>query len=227
MAPEQAAGEPQIDQRVDIYALGILGYELVCGRTPFTGRTSQEVLAAHVTQAPEQLSVRRPACPPGLEAIIMKCLAKRPADRWQTADELLAQLEPLATPSGGTTPTTTRPMKSVSTSATASGPKRWLVAAALLVALAGSLLFAFSHRSREIRLGRRLQLTLAAGLELDPALSPDGKLVAFVTGPLSRTRLYVRQVEGGGSPVAITPDGSGYARVPRWSPDGERLVFSS
>ncbi len=157
----------------------------------------------------------------------MKCLAKRPADRWQTADELLAQLEPLATPSGGTTPTTTRPMKSVSTSATASGPRRWLVAAALLVALAGSLLFAFSHRSREIRLGRRLQLTLAAGLELDPALSPDGKLVAFVTGPLARTRLYVRQVEGGGSPVAITPEGQGYARVPRWSPDGERLVFSS
>src|SRR5438876_5953068 len=95
MAPEQAAGEPNIDQRVDIYALGVLGYELVSGRTPFTGRTSQEVLAAHVTQTPEPLCIRRPACPPGLESIIMKCLAKRPADRWQTAEELLAQLEPL------------------------------------------------------------------------------------------------------------------------------------
>src|ERR671920_776730 len=50
MAPEQAAGEPHIDQRVDIYALGVLGYELISGRPPFTGRTSQEVLAAHVTQ---------------------------------------------------------------------------------------------------------------------------------------------------------------------------------
>src|SRR3954454_17413833 len=225
MAPEQAAGEPQIDQRVDIYALGILGYELVCGRTPFTGRTSQEVLAAHVTQAPEQLSVRRPACPPDLEAVIMKCLAKRPADRWQTADELMTQLEPLATPSGGTTPTTTRPMKSVSTKPVAAGYSRWLLAAGLLLALAGSLLFAFNHRSREIRLGRRVQLTLASGLELDPALSADGKLVAFVTGPLAQTRLYVRQVEGGGSPVAITREGPGFARMPRWSPDGERLVF--
>jgi Tol biopolymer transport system component len=227
MAPEQAAGESNIDQRADIYALGVLGYELISGRPPFTGRTSQEVLAAHVTQAPEALCVRRSACPPELEAVIMKCLAKRPADRWQSAEELLSHLEPLATSSGGTTPTTTRPMKSVSTKPVTAGYSRWLVAAGLLLALAGSLLFAFNHRAREIRLGRRLQLTLAAGLELDPAMSPDGKLVAFVTGPLAQTRLYVRQVEGGGSPVAITREGPGFARMPRWSPDGERLVFSS
>jgi eukaryotic-like serine/threonine-protein kinase len=227
MAPEQAAGESTIDQRVDIYALGVLGYELISGRTPFSGRTSQEVLAAHITQPPEPLSVRRSACPPDLEAVIMKCLAKRPADRWQTADELLAALEPLAMTSGGTTPTTTRPMKSVSTKPVAPGASRWLIAVGLLLALAGSLLFAFNQRSREIRLGRRLQLTLAPGLELDPALSADGRLVAFVTGPLGRTRLYVRQVEGGGNPVAITPEGQGFARMPHWSPDGERLVFSS
>jgi eukaryotic-like serine/threonine-protein kinase len=226
MAPEQAAGEPHIDQRVDIYALGVLGYELVSGRPPFTGRTSQEVLAAHVTQPPTPLSHHRPACPAELESVIMKCLAKRPADRWQTADELLAQLEPLATPSGGSTPTATRPTKTVSTSLTASHRTRWIGVAALLLALTGALLFALNHRSGEIRLGRRLQMTLASGLELDPALSPDGTLVAFVSGPLSRTRLYVRQVEGG-TPVAITPEGQGFARTARWSPDGQRLMFSS
>ena len=64
------------------------------------------------------------------------------------------------------------------------------------------------------------------GLELDPALSPDGKLVAFVAGPLFATRLYVRQVDGG-TPVAITPENGGFARMPRWSPDGQRLMFSS
>ena len=227
MAPEQAAGESKIDRRVDIYALGVLGYELISGGTPFRGRSAQEVLAAHITQPPAPLCSHRPACPAELEAVIMKCLAKRPADRWQTADELLAALEPLAMPSGGTTPTTTRPMKSVSTKPVAAGSNRWLIAAGLLLALAGSLLFAFNHRSREIRLGRRQQLTLAPGLELDPALSADGKLVAFVAGPLGRTRLYLRQVDGGSNPVPITPEGQGFARMPHWSPDGERLVFTS
>ncbi len=226
MAPEQAAGEPNIDQRVDIYALGVLGYELVSGRTPFTGRTSQEVLAAHVIQAPEPLCARRPACPPGLESVIMKCLAKRPADRWQTADELLAQLEPLATPSGGTTPTATRPIATLAPAPRRGRRGRWLVAAAVLLAMAGAVALALTRTPPEARLGRRLQLTLSPGLELDPALSPDGKLVAFVAGPLFATRLYVRQVDGG-TPVAITPENRGYARMPRWSPDGQRLVFSS
>ena len=111
MAPEQAAAEPNLDHRADLYAVGVLGYELLTSRPPFTGRSSQEVLAAHMTQRPEPLCARRPACPPGLEAVIMRCLEKRPADRWQSAEELLALLEPLAAPSGGTTPTATRPVE--------------------------------------------------------------------------------------------------------------------
>src|SRR5688500_1212106 len=180
MAPEQAVGESNIDGRVDIYALGVLGYELISGRTPFTGRTSQEVLAAHVTQAPEPLCSRRQACPPGLESVIMKCLAKRPADRWQTADELLAQLEPLATPSGGTTPTMTRPMKAATAGGSRGRWARWVSVAAMAFILAIVAAVVLTGSPAEVRLGRRLQLALSPGLELDPALSPDGKFVAFV-----------------------------------------------
>jgi eukaryotic-like serine/threonine-protein kinase len=226
MAPEQAAAEPNIDHRVDLYAVGALGYELVSGTPPFTGRTAQEVLAAHMTQRPEPLCARRPACPPGLEAVIMRCLEKRPADRWQTAEELLAQLEPLATPSGGTTPTATRPAEAVSVPSRRFSWRWSLTAVAALLAAAGVLTFALTRAPAEVRLGRRVQLTLDPGLEIDPALSPDGGLVAFVTGPLGRTRLYVRQVDGG-APVAITPEGGGFARVPRWSPEGRRLLFLS
>ena len=75
--------------------------------------TNQEMLAAHVTQRAEPVTTRRPAVPPVLGAVIMKCLEKRPADRWQTADELLAQLEPLATPSGGMTPSQTQPTSAI------------------------------------------------------------------------------------------------------------------
>ncbi|HUL69761.1 MAG TPA: protein kinase [Gemmatimonadales bacterium] len=105
MAPEQAAGDPQTDHRADLYALGVMAYELLAGRPPFTGTTPQRVLAAHLAETPEQLSVHRPTVSPALNLVIMKCLAKRPADRWQSAEELLSQLEPLLTPSAGVTPT--------------------------------------------------------------------------------------------------------------------------
>src|SRR4029077_14944523 len=61
IAPEQAGADPHLDHRVHIYAVGIMGYELLAGRPPFVGMTSQQVLAAHVTQRPELLSTHRPA----------------------------------------------------------------------------------------------------------------------------------------------------------------------
>ncbi|HXV86704.1 MAG TPA: serine/threonine-protein kinase [Gemmatimonadales bacterium] len=109
MAPEQAAGDPHIDTRADIYAVGAMGYELLAGRPPFTGPSVQAVLAAHVTEAPRAVTEHRPAVPASLAAVIMRCLEKKPADRWQTADELLQQLDTAVTPSAGVTPTSARP----------------------------------------------------------------------------------------------------------------------
>jgi len=105
MAPEQAAADPHTDHRCDIYAVGALGYEMLTGRPPFTGATPQHVLAAQVTEAPEPVTKRRATVPAALAALVMRCLEKSPADRWQTAAELLQQLEAMATPSGGLTPT--------------------------------------------------------------------------------------------------------------------------
>ena len=105
MSPEQAAADPHIDHRADIYAVGVVAYELLTGRTPFVGNTQQELLAAHVTQTPDPVTKYRDSVPPALAALVMKCLEKKAADRWQTAEELLPQLEALATPSGGVAPT--------------------------------------------------------------------------------------------------------------------------
>jgi len=105
MAPEQAAADPNVDSRADIYAVGAMAYELLTGRPPFTGLSPQEVLAAHVTQAPDSVAKHRATLSPALAELVMRCLAKKPADRWQTASDLLHQLEVLATPSGGMQPT--------------------------------------------------------------------------------------------------------------------------
>ncbi len=105
MAPEQAAADPNTDHRADVYAVGALAYEMLTGRPPFTGTSPQAVLALQVTAVPDPLTKWRGSVPPALEAIVLRCLAKLPADRWQSAEEVHAQLEGMATPSGGTTPT--------------------------------------------------------------------------------------------------------------------------
>ncbi|HEY5546198.1 MAG TPA: serine/threonine-protein kinase [Gemmatimonadaceae bacterium] len=110
MAPEQAMGQSDVDHRADIYSVGLLGFEMLAGRTPFEAHTAQALLAAQVMEAPMDVSLARPGIPPLLGEAIMRCLAKNPADRWQSAEELLARLELIgATPSGGMTPTDTRP----------------------------------------------------------------------------------------------------------------------
>ena len=121
MAPEQAAADPHIDHRADIYAVGAVAYELLTGRPPFTGTTPQEILASHVTKAVEPVTEHRDTVPPALADLVMRCLKKKPADRWQTAEELLPQLEALATPSGGMTPTGMVPVDRTT-------KRRWMLA---------------------------------------------------------------------------------------------------
>lgn len=89
MAPEQVVADPNIDHRADIYAAGIVAYEMLTGALPFSATTPQQVLAARVTLDPELIAKRRPDIREAVAAMVMKCLVKEPDGRWQTADELL------------------------------------------------------------------------------------------------------------------------------------------
>ena len=112
MAPEQALGDPTADHRVDIYALGIMAYEFLSGTPPFAGRTMQATIAAHIAEPPTPLESRRSDILPRLSALVMRCLAKAPEERPQSAQEFIDELDAavsgeLAPVGRGTTPSVT------------------------------------------------------------------------------------------------------------------------
>jgi eukaryotic-like serine/threonine-protein kinase len=92
VAPEQAAGDPGLDHRADLYALGVVAYEMITGHPPFTGRSPQVVMEAHALRKPEPIESRRAGVPPALAAIVMQCLEKSPDARPSTGDEIVQAL---------------------------------------------------------------------------------------------------------------------------------------
>ena len=225
MAPEQAAAAPHIDHRADIYAVGVLAYELLAGRPPFEGATPQAILAAHVMEPPDPITKHRPAVSPAMAELVMKCLEKKPADRWQTCDELVPVLRSLGTPSGGTTPTQTHP-----TPAAPTWDQRRIVGAGLVMVLGlAALAFGLGLLGGDtptIAIGQSTRVTRDLGIELYPSLSPDGNTVAYSAGPVDAMRLFVRQLAGGGT-LALTESVPGNHQSPQWSPDASQLIYES
>jgi serine/threonine-protein kinase len=221
MAPEQATADPRIDHRADIYALGVVAYELLTGRSPFAGMAPQQTLAAQIHNKPAPISDYRSEIPAGLAAIVMRCLAKNPADRWQSADELHAALEPFSVTSGASTPAAT------DTSGFRWTPKRVAVVTAAIAATATALVAGTLLLDRDpatVVVGRTRQITNAAGMEFHPSISPDGRMIAYVTGPVGHTQLFVRQVAGGRA-IALT-DSSVAPLWPQWNADGSEILFT-
>ncbi len=138
MSPEQATGSDEVDARSDVYALGIMAYEMLTGRPPFQGKNAQATLSAQILEKPKDITEVRPAVPQAVADLVMRCLEKAPDDRWQTTEELVPMLESLGTPSGGITPSQTRPVKTVTAPPKTTGPssKRTLVIAAAVAVFA-------------------------------------------------------------------------------------------
>ncbi len=100
MSPEQAAGDTS-DQRSDLYAFGCMAYEMLTGAPPFHETSAPALFSAHATRAPVPLADVRPAVPPPLASLVMRCLEKRPADRPQSAREIIETLDAVSTPVSG------------------------------------------------------------------------------------------------------------------------------
>ncbi len=215
MSPEQAAGAEHLDGRSDLYALGCVLYESLAGQPPFTGPTIESVIHQHMTAVPPSVTQLRPSVPAAVAATLQQALAKAPADRFVTAEQFSRSLGPVgpsaAAPAVG--PSLTRvPMRRAGLVVGALG----LVAVAVI-----GVRFVTRGAPTTVVFGRRAQVTLEPGLELDPAVSPDGKLVAFSD---AQGALTVQQADGG-EPIRVVRDGDGKGRWPAWLPDGQRLIF--
>ena len=128
MSPEQASASDAVDHRTDLYALGAVGYEMLAGRTPFSGETAQALLVAQITEQPEPLAILRPDVPPGLERLILHCLEKHPSHRVGSASSFLSELD-------GEVRTERPPSRGIPS--IRSKPLRWVAVALLLLATAG------------------------------------------------------------------------------------------
>ena len=144
MSPEQATADPNTDHRADLYAFGVLAYEILTGHTPFGKRSPAELLAAHVTEPARPIADARPNLPPALAALVMRCLQKRPADRPQSAGEILQSLDEITTPSAGTTPTGIMPPATTPSApppaSSRAGGRRNLMATVVIVATAALMI---------------------------------------------------------------------------------------
>jgi serine/threonine protein kinase len=218
MAPETLRGEPA-DGRTDLWALGVILYEMSAGAPPFDGRTAYELTSAILRETVEPLPQH---VPPGLRSTIQRCLAKEREQRYQRATEVRAALEATASNSGPVT--SERPL---------SPRPRWVAltagAVVVLLVLAGGF-----HLFRSKLLppavpprGDWVQLTDFADSAVSPALSPDGRILAFIRG--GHTFVGAGQIEAkllpSGEPVQLTHDSSS-KMSPEFSPDGSSVAYT-
>jgi eukaryotic-like serine/threonine-protein kinase len=215
MSPEQAAGEKDLDGRSDVYSLACVLYEMLAGQPPFTGPTIESVVHQHLAAPPPSVRTVRSGVSSTLERAIARALAKTPADRHRTADQFAASLTTTAAEYAGDDAQARR------------APRLALLVGAVTVAaaaLASVLVWGAQRDAAPVMIGAASQLTAEDGLEINPAISPDGKLVVYAAGNAGRMRIWIRPV-GGGRTIPLSDDSAAFEYQPRWSPDGTQILY--
>ncbi|HTE46558.1 MAG TPA: protein kinase, partial [Gemmatimonadaceae bacterium] len=194
MPPEQISGDASVDHRADIYAVGVIAYEMLAGRRPFGDHAAQRTLAAPPTQTSDPLTTHRADVPTALEEVIAKCLEKKPEDRWQSVDAIVRQLDSVVAHTASTPVISPRARRHSQTRITGVS-----LAMIILTVAAWAYFFrpwkaAWQNPLANARLER---LTDFAGSEVDAAISADGKFVAFLADSAGQFDAFVTQTGSG------------------------------
>jgi predicted Ser/Thr protein kinase len=216
MAPEQLEGKPA-DARSDIFAFGLVLYEMICGKPAFHAKSQASLIAAVLKDEPAPLSTLEPVTPPALDRLVRKCLAKDADKRWQSAADLRDELEWIAqtSPRSDDTPTPVQHSR-----------VRRRTVIGLAAVAAAAMLFAAG------RLSSPPPATTWAGTRLGgpdlawgPRISPDGHTLAFQAMVGQNNQVAVMKPESGNWQVLTRKSDGGWVNGISWSPDGAKLYY--
>ena len=221
MSPEQAAGKP-VDARSDIFSFGSVLYEMLTGRRAFDGETKATTMAAVIALDPASPSGISRSLPAEVEQVVMRCLRKDPQRRWQNMSDLKVALQDLKEES-----------ESGKLSAAAAAPARtrrktWLVvalAALVVLAAGGVIAWLVLKPAPGPVMVQPERITFESGGAFLPAISPDGKLIAYSSDRDGNFDIYVRQLSGQQTVRRTTHPAPDW--FPSFSPDGSKIVFRS
>jgi Tol biopolymer transport system component len=222
MAPEQIEGK-DADARTDIFSFGAVLYEMLTGRKAFEGKSHASLIGAIMHAEPAPLSSVQPLTPRSVERIVMKCLAKDPDDRWQTARDLLDDLK--WTVDADAPQNAAMPVAGPRPGRFTSARLAWTLLATAGLAIVALAIPAVLHLRERPAANPEVRLELTTPETRQPlhfAISPDGRRLVFVASGDGGQRLWQRPLDG---VTALPLDGTEGAEYPFWSPDSRAIGF--